>query len=103
MFSRPKMFLSNYRLKSTFLAKCERKNLQKNKCCIKNVAIESMKKVADEEVAAVDSADITVSGDGTWKTRGHTSQIGVCTVIGAKTGKIIDVDVLSKACKDCSL
>ncbi|GBM11765.1 hypothetical protein AVEN_20453-1 [Araneus ventricosus] len=51
----------------------------------KNVAIESMKKAADEEVAAVDSTDITVSGDGTWKTRGHTSQIGVCIVIGAET------------------
>ncbi|GBN99446.1 hypothetical protein AVEN_25076-1 [Araneus ventricosus] len=58
-----------------------------------------MKKVPDEEVAAVDSTDITESGDGTWKTRGHTSQIGVCTVIGANTGKVIDVSVLSKACK----
>ncbi|GBM73578.1 hypothetical protein AVEN_140213-1 [Araneus ventricosus] len=59
-------------------------------------------KVADEEVAAVDSTDITVSGDGIGKTRGHTSQIGVCTVIGADTGKVIDVEVLSKACKGCS-
>ncbi|GBM10811.1 hypothetical protein AVEN_183-1 [Araneus ventricosus] len=69
----------------------------------KNVAIESMKKTADEEVAAADSTDITVSGDGTWKTRGHTSQIGVFTVIGADTGKVIDVEVMSKACKGCSL
>ncbi|GBM19685.1 hypothetical protein AVEN_199854-1 [Araneus ventricosus] len=68
----------------------------------KNVAIESMKKAADEEVAAVDNTDITVSGDGTWKTRGHTSQIGVCTIIGADTGKVMDVEVLSKACKGCS-
>ncbi|GBO08645.1 hypothetical protein AVEN_50696-1 [Araneus ventricosus] len=68
----------------------------------KNVAIESMKKAADEEVAAVDSTDITVSGDGTWMTRGHTSQIGVCTVIGADIGKVIDVEALSKACKGCS-
>ncbi|GBO46529.1 hypothetical protein AVEN_205606-1 [Araneus ventricosus] len=29
----------------------------------KNVAFESMKKAADEDVAAVDSTDITVSGD----------------------------------------
>ncbi|GBN91394.1 hypothetical protein AVEN_107727-1 [Araneus ventricosus] len=33
-----------------------------------NVAIESLKKATDEEIAAVDSTDITVSGDGTWKT-----------------------------------
>ncbi|GBN83196.1 hypothetical protein AVEN_112635-1 [Araneus ventricosus] len=51
-----------------------------------NVATESMKKATDEEIAAADSTDITVSGDGTWKTRSHTSQIGVCTVIGADTG-----------------
>ncbi|GBN23413.1 hypothetical protein AVEN_96248-1 [Araneus ventricosus] len=54
------------------------KNCKKN-AASKNVAIESMKKAADEEVAAVDSTDITVSCDGTWKTRGHTFQIGVCT------------------------
>ncbi|GBL98092.1 hypothetical protein AVEN_84592-1 [Araneus ventricosus] len=68
----------------------------------KNVANESMKKAADEEVAAVDSTDITVGVDGTWKTRVHTSQIGDCTVIGADTGKVIDVEVLSKACIGCS-
>ncbi|GBN85697.1 hypothetical protein AVEN_55584-1 [Araneus ventricosus] len=62
-----------------------------------------MKNAADGEVAVVDSTDITVSGDGTCKIRGHTSQIGDCTVIGADTGKVIDVEVLSKACKGCSL
>ncbi|GBM93430.1 hypothetical protein AVEN_268470-1 [Araneus ventricosus] len=66
-----------------------------------NAAIERMKKATDEEIAAVDSTDITVSGDGTWKTRGHTSQIGVCTVIDADTRKVIDVEVLKKACKGC--
>ncbi|GFU43968.1 hypothetical protein TNCV_1878491 [Trichonephila clavipes] len=25
---------------------------------------------------------IAVSGDGTWKTRGHTTLVGVCTLIG---------------------
>ncbi|GBN47931.1 hypothetical protein AVEN_64012-1 [Araneus ventricosus] len=68
-----------------------------------NMAIESIKKAEGEEVAAVESTDITVSGDRTWKIRGHTSQIGVCTVIGADTGKVINVEVLSKACKGCSL
>ncbi|GBN00197.1 hypothetical protein AVEN_157436-1 [Araneus ventricosus] len=77
---------------------CKRRN-----AASKNLAIESIKKAAEEEVAAADSTDITVSGDGTWKTRGHTSQIGVCTIIVADTGKVIDVEVLSKACKGCSL
>ncbi|GFX49194.1 uncharacterized protein TNCV_5041881 [Trichonephila clavipes] len=47
------------------------------------------------------SNEICVSGDGTWKTRGHTSRIGVCSVIGDVTGKVIDVAVLSSYCKGC--
>ncbi|GBM89541.1 hypothetical protein AVEN_259325-1 [Araneus ventricosus] len=67
----------------------------------KNMTIESH--AVNEEVAAAESTDIIISGDGTWKTRGHTSQIGVCTEIGADTEKVIDAKVLSKACKGCSL
>ncbi|GBM82743.1 hypothetical protein AVEN_66246-1 [Araneus ventricosus] len=62
-----------------------------------------MKNASDGEVADADSTDITVSGDGTCKIRGHTSQIGDCTAIGADTGMVIDVEDLSKACKGCSL
>ncbi|GBN74173.1 hypothetical protein AVEN_6944-1 [Araneus ventricosus] len=77
---------------------CRREN-----AASKNVSIEKeLKKAADEEVAAVDSTDITVNGDGTWKTRGHTYQISVRTVIGADTEKVIHVEVLSKAWKGCS-
>ncbi|GFW99979.1 hypothetical protein TNCV_3079761 [Trichonephila clavipes] len=43
----------------------------------------------------------TVSGDGTWKTPGHSSRIGVCSVIEDVTGKVIDVAVLSSYCKGC--
>ncbi|GFS49601.1 hypothetical protein TNIN_51221 [Trichonephila inaurata madagascariensis] len=44
----------------------------------------SMKKAAVEEKiidATVNS--VVLSGDGTWKICGHTSLIGVCTLIGA--------------------
>lgn len=68
----------------------------------KSVAIDVMKRAAEEEVSKTSSSDVTVSGDGTWKTRGHTSQIGVCSVIGAKSGKVLDLEVLSLACKVCS-
>ncbi|GBN23147.1 hypothetical protein AVEN_71593-1 [Araneus ventricosus] len=44
-----------------------------------------------------------VSGDGTWKTRGHSSLVGVCTVIGAESGKVIDIDVTSSYCKSCEV
>ncbi|GFV33574.1 uncharacterized protein TNCV_4566891 [Trichonephila clavipes] len=44
---------------------------------------------------------IAVSGDGTWKTRGHTSLVGVCTLIGAECGKVLDIEIMSSFCKVC--
>ncbi|GFU93780.1 uncharacterized protein TNCV_1660051 [Trichonephila clavipes] len=41
------------------------------------------------------------SGDGTWKTRGYSSRVRVCAVIGDKTGKCIDAKVMSSFCKGC--
>ncbi|GFU95521.1 uncharacterized protein TNCV_2729751 [Trichonephila clavipes] len=67
----------------------------------REVADDSMKNAAKEEVSASGSNEICVSGDGTWKTHGHTSRIGVCSVIGDVTGKVIDVAVLSSYCKGC--
>ncbi|GFU41897.1 hypothetical protein TNCV_2891661 [Trichonephila clavipes] len=53
----------------------------------REVADDSAENAAKEEVSASGSNEICVSGDGTWKTRGHTSRIGVCSVIGDVTGK----------------
>ncbi|GFT66600.1 uncharacterized protein TNCV_2737871 [Trichonephila clavipes] len=47
---------------------------------MKEVAEESMKRAAVEENSSSPDNLLTVSGDGTWKTRGHSSLIGVCTV-----------------------
>ncbi|GFU67988.1 uncharacterized protein TNCV_2823311 [Trichonephila clavipes] len=60
-----------------------------------------MKNAAKEEVSTSGSNEICVIGDGTWKTRRHSSLIGVCSVIGNVTGKVIDVAVLSSYCKGC--
>ncbi|GFT77769.1 uncharacterized protein TNCV_7891 [Trichonephila clavipes] len=46
------------------------------------VVVASMNKAAKEEIAASETNEICVSGDGTWKTWGHTSRIGVCSNIG---------------------
>ncbi|GFY05515.1 uncharacterized protein TNCV_218971 [Trichonephila clavipes] len=54
---------------------------------MKEVAEESKKRAAVEENSSSPENLLTVSGDGTWKTRGHLSLIGVCTVIGAETEK----------------
>ncbi|GFU62204.1 uncharacterized protein TNCV_2474351 [Trichonephila clavipes] len=67
---------------------------------MKEVAEESMKRAAVEENSSSPDNILTVSGDGTWKTRGHSSLIGVCTVIGAETG-VLDREVLSSFCKGC--
>ncbi|GFX35094.1 uncharacterized protein TNCV_2330341 [Trichonephila clavipes] len=64
----------------------------------REVADDSMKNAAKEEVSASGSNEICVSGDGTWT---HTSRIGVCSVIRDVTGKVIDVAVLSSYCKGC--
>ncbi|GFW20820.1 uncharacterized protein TNCV_1050411 [Trichonephila clavipes] len=68
---------------------------------MKEVAEESMKMAAVEEYSSSPDNLLTVSGDGTWKTRGHSSLIGVCTVIGAETGKVLYREVLSSFCKGC--
>ncbi|GFW80446.1 uncharacterized protein TNCV_2415481 [Trichonephila clavipes] len=60
-----------------------------------------MQSAALEEVTLTNSSDIIISGDGTWKTRGYSSRVGVCVVIGDKTGKCIDAEVMSSFCKGC--
>ncbi|GFW08816.1 uncharacterized protein TNCV_4299891 [Trichonephila clavipes] len=62
----------------------------------------SMKKAAAEE-KIIDSTvnSVVVSGDGTWKTRRHTSLIGGCALIGADCRKVLDMEVMSSYCKEC--
>ncbi|GFU47506.1 uncharacterized protein TNCV_2000121 [Trichonephila clavipes] len=45
--------------------------------------------------------DIAVSFDGTWLTRGHTSQIDVGCVVDSLTGYVIDYENMSKYCPTC--
>lgn len=75
--------------------------VRKIKCATKVAAENCMKTASCEEEALTGSSDICISGDGTWKTRGHTSKVGVCSVIGSQSGKVIDVEVLSSFCKAC--
>ncbi|GFS67050.1 uncharacterized protein NPIL_230011 [Nephila pilipes] len=71
-----------------------------------------MQKVTQEAVWENGSnKNIAVAVDGIWQKRVHTSLNGVITVTSIDTGKVIDVDILSKYCicsnkgshqKDCS-
>ena len=46
-------------------------------------------------------SDITVSRDGSWQKRGHSSLNGVVTIIASDSAKCLDYRVLSKTCNAC--
>ena len=60
-------------------------------------AAELRKDVPEDQVL-----DITVTYDGTWARRGFQSLYGVVVVASWKTGKVLDVEVLSKHCQACA-
>ena len=47
-------------------------------------------------------ADVSVSVDGSWQKRGHSSKIGVVFVISIRTGEILDYVVKSLVCQECT-
>ena len=49
-----------------------------------------------------DLLDITVTCDGTWSKWGFTAMYGVVVVASWDTGEILDCEVLSKYCHECS-
>ncbi|GBN79805.1 hypothetical protein AVEN_243360-1 [Araneus ventricosus] len=46
--------------------------------------------------------DMTVSYDGAWQKRGHTSLYGIEIVVDILTGLVIDYEILSKYCPECT-
>ncbi|XP_014483532.1 PREDICTED: uncharacterized protein LOC106749019 [Dinoponera quadriceps] len=66
---------------------------------------QSMKRAAQEEKGKTDessnSGGIAVSGDGSWRKREFSSLFGFVSLIGWKTGKVVDVSVKCKYCKAC--
>ncbi|GFX76566.1 hypothetical protein TNCV_3162841 [Trichonephila clavipes] len=65
------------------------KRPKKRKFTVKEVAEASMQSAALEEVTLTNSSDIIINGDGTWKTRGYSSRVGVCAVIGDKQESVL--------------
>ncbi|GFT73711.1 uncharacterized protein NPIL_580021 [Nephila pilipes] len=60
---------------------------------------ESMAEAVHEAVEENDGGrDIAVAVDGSWQKRGFSSKNGVVTVTSVDTGKVIDVEILSKHC-----
>lgn len=64
------------------------------------LAQEKMKSAAHEE-ADKHGNECGVSVDGTWQKRGHTSLSGVVAALSINSGKVLDVEVLSRNCIGC--
>ena len=47
-------------------------------------------------------ADVTVSGDGSWRKRGFSCLNGLSTLIASDSGRCVDYRVLTKSCSSCS-
>ena len=82
------------------------------RCAALAVAERSMNEAAKEVHAVTtkaepgigedDPADIAVTVDGTWMKRGFSSLYGVISSISWETGRIVDIEVLSKYCQECT-
>lgn len=52
---------------------------------------------------AVKATDIAAAFYGTWQRRGYSSLNGVVTATSFDTGKVLDVECLSKYCQICTV
>ena len=67
-----------------------------------NVAKDSMKSAADE-LKCNTNDECAVSVDGSWQKRGYTSLNGCVTAISIESGKILDIEPMSRYCKECEV
>lgn len=75
----------------------------------KTIADQTMTDAAEEIRSMVNDVtddqvvDTSVSHDGTWQRRGHSSFNGCTTAISMESGKILDIEPMSRFCKACML
>ena len=62
-------------------------------------AVEEVKQFYEPEMDGI--CNIRVSGDGTWRSRGYSSAYGVVAALSTVTGKALNVEVMSKECREC--
>ena len=79
----------------------------KIKDAVKEVANETMQEATrelhnvEEKSLDGDIVDTSISCDGTWQKRGFTSLNGAVACLSMKTGRVIDVESMSRYCKVC--
>lgn len=76
---------------------------------LKSAAEDSMKSAVFESVELSTEPgqnlglDISIGFDSSWQKRGHVSKNAVATITSFETGKVLDVEVLTKYCHTCAL
>ncbi|GFX16021.1 uncharacterized protein TNCV_4702801 [Trichonephila clavipes] len=90
---------------STTYGKCARRLDNAYTLASENIFAEIHREIKNVYENGAEITDLSVSFDGTWLTRGHTSLIGVGCVIDMLTGYVVDFEVLRTALrstvKDC--
>ena len=64
---------------------------------------EFYRNMGNKDIKDDDTVDISISYDGSWLTRGHSSLVGVGAVIELFTGLVLDFHVVSKYCQACTM
>ncbi|GFX00940.1 uncharacterized protein TNCV_4579061 [Trichonephila clavipes] len=86
---------------STTYGKCARRLDNAYTLASENIFAEIHREIKNAYENGAEIADLRVSFDGTWLTRGHISLIGVGCVIDMLTGYVVDFEVMSKVCRHC--
>ncbi|GFU61035.1 uncharacterized protein TNCV_4436651 [Trichonephila clavipes] len=81
---------------STTYGKCARRLDNAYTLASENIFAEIHREIKNVYENGAEITDLSVSFDGTWLTRGHTSLIGVGCVIDMLTGYVVDFEVMSK-------
>ena len=83
------------------------KTVSRIKKVVKAVAEETMddaaKKIHDSAASTDDIVNTSVSRDGTWQRKRFSSFNGVFAAISTESGKVLDVEPMSRYCKGCNL
>ncbi|GFX92669.1 uncharacterized protein TNCV_4087741 [Trichonephila clavipes] len=88
---------------STTYGKCARRLDNAYTLASENIFAEIHREIKNVYENGAEITDLSVSFDGTWLTRGHTSLIGVGCVIDMLTGYVVDFEWMSKVCRHCSV
>ena len=64
---------------------------------------DAAKEIPDSAASTDDTVDTSVSGDGTWQRKGFSSFNGFFAAISIESGKVLDVEPMSRYCKGCNL